>query len=188
MSVWKAFKEPGIFGFKQNLLYLFFNSDQFILKEKILILGLGNDILTDDGIGPRLVKDIRLLFPDLPARFDTACCGGLEIIEMIRDHETVIFIDAIRTPTGTPGTVYHLSPSHFRETSHLSNIHDLNFTEALRTYEMLGIRPAAEMHIIAVEITEDRIFCERLSATIEKRYPEILKTVSGMIREITSGN
>ncbi|NMC40897.1 MAG: hydrogenase maturation protease [Bacteroidales bacterium] len=157
------------------------------MKEKILILGLGNDILSDDGIGPRLIKDIGALFPDLPARFATACCGGLEIIEMIKDHETVIFIDAIHTSSGIPGTVYHLSPSQFGETNHLSNIHDINFIEALRTCEMLGIRPAAEIHIIAVEITEDRVFCERLSDTLEERYPEILITVSGIIRNITAG-
>jgi len=46
--------------------------------EKILVLGIGNDILTDDGIGPKLVGELRKM--DFPAdiTFKTASVGGLE--------------------------------------------------------------------------------------------------------------
>jgi len=46
-------------------------------QEKVLILGIGNDILKDDGIGPKLVKDLKKM--DFPAglRFETCAMGGL---------------------------------------------------------------------------------------------------------------
>jgi Ni,Fe-hydrogenase maturation factor len=49
--------------------------------KKTLILGLGNDILTDDGIGTLLVCDLSQMINDPNVQFDTASCGGLEIME-----------------------------------------------------------------------------------------------------------
>ena len=63
---------------------------------KILVLGIGNEILKDDGIGPRLVMDLQHHFPE-EIRFNTSSLGGLEILEMIREYDTVFIIDAIKT-------------------------------------------------------------------------------------------
>jgi len=81
--------------------------------EKILILGIGNDILKDDGIGPRLVKDLQKeAFPEVIC-FKTSSMGGLEILELIREYHTVLILDAIKTKDGIPGEVYYFKPVRF---------------------------------------------------------------------------
>jgi Ni,Fe-hydrogenase maturation factor len=51
--------------------------------KSILVLGIGNDILKDDGIGIRLVNDLKKRdFPE-GIRFETINLGGLETLEII---------------------------------------------------------------------------------------------------------
>jgi hydrogenase maturation protease len=153
-------------------------------NKKTLILGIGNNILTDDGIGSRLVSDITNLGCDPNIHYDTACCGGLEIVEYIKDYERVIFIDAIRTQEGRPGDVYYFIPSDFQETSHLSSLHDVSFLTALKLGHTLNLGLPDDLHIIAVEIIEDMEFSEELTLQLKERYPEILEKVLEIVRLI----
>jgi hydrogenase maturation protease len=155
-----------------------------VTNKKTLILGLGNEILSDDGIGPRLVKNLAQMFDDPNLQFKTACCGGLEIMEYLRSFEKAVFIDAIHTNGGIPGSVYYFNPSDFRETSNLSNLHDVNFLTALRLGEILKMDAPSDLHIIAVEIIEDLEFSEELTPVMNKKYPETLEKVFALINQI----
>ena len=157
-------------------------------NKKTLILGLGNDILTDDGIGPRLVRDLAQINNSPDVQFETASCGGMEIIEYIRGYEKVVFIDAIRTLEGTPGDVHYFIPSDFRETLHLSNLHDISFLTALKLGKILNMDLPADLHIITVEIIEDMEFSEEFSPVLKERYAGILDETSIIIKRILHQN
>jgi len=153
-------------------------------KKNTLILGLGNDILTDDGIGPRITHDLAQMINDPDVQFDIACCGGLEIMEHIKGYKKVVFIDAIRTIDGKPGDVYYFNPSDFRETSNLSNLHDVSFLTALKLGNTLNLGLPADLHIIAVEIIEDMEFSEEFTPPLKEKYPGILEEVCAEVRRI----
>lgn len=155
-----------------------------MLKKKTLILGIGNDILTDDGIGSRVTRDLFTMINLPDVEFDYACCGGLEIVEYIKDYGKVIFIDAIRTADGKPGDVYYFVPSDFRETSHLSSLHDISFLTALKLSNRLSGGIPVDLHIIAVEIIEDMEFSEEFTPQLKEKYPEILKEVFEIVNKI----
>ena len=107
-------------------------------------------------------------------------------MENIRGYKKVIIIDAIKTRDGKPGDVYYFTPGDFMETSNLSSVHDVNFMTALRLGDILNLDLPGELHIIAVEITEDREFSEDLTPSLREKYPEILEEVSSLIRKILS--
>lgn len=155
-----------------------------MINKKTLILGLGNDILTDDGIGPRLVHDLSQIINDPNIKFDTATCGGLEIMEYIQGYEKVVFIDAIRNRDGKPGQVYYFIPSNFRETMHLSSLHDINFLTALELGNSLSMVLTKDLHIIAVEIVEDMEFSEEFTPALQEKYPEILQQVFELVKKV----
>ncbi len=69
-----------------------------------MILGLGNDILTDDAIGLRVVDTLEQSFRGM-FDFRKSTLGGLDILEMIKGYDHVVLIDAIRTG-GEPGSVF----------------------------------------------------------------------------------
>lgn len=154
-------------------------------QNKILIFGVGNEILTDDGIGPKLVHQLsRELSHDFFA-FETSFLGGFELLEYIQSYKQVIFIDAIRTKSGQAGNVYYLKTHDFKETLHLSNIHDVSFLTALQFGEKVGLKIPNDIHIIAVEIIEDLVFSDEFSPPIKKAYPKIYKEILEFINSIT---
>ena len=153
-------------------------------EKNILILGLGNEILTDDSIGPRLAREICAALDDPRIHFETAAIGGLELLELIRDYKKVIIIDAIKTLNGKPGDVYFMTPASFRETSNISNLHDISFLTALELAKTLEIPVPSEILIIAVEIVEDLVFSTELTPEVNVRYPEILKEAGEMVKEL----
>ena len=146
-------------------------------------MGLGNEILTDDGIGPKLIGDLNRM--DIPSgiTFKTAGVGGLELLELVSGYSRVFIIDAIRTSGGKPGNVYFFSPDDFRETMHISNLHDVNFFTSLELGNRLNYPIPSEVIIIAVEIAEDLVFSDQLSPALQKKYPEILNKVYKFLLE-----
>lgn len=153
-------------------------------KNSILIHGIGNEILTDDGIGPKLVTRLKGKLSKQDINYETAFLGGLEVLEYIQGYNTVIFIDAIRTENGIPGTVYRLSPDDFNSTIHLSSIHDVSFLTAIDLGKKLGLEMPEFIHIIAIEIEEDRIFSEYFTPQIQDKYEGIYVEVKEIIEKI----
>ena len=146
-------------------------------KNNILILGIGNEILTDDGIGPKLVIELKKVIKHHHVSFLTAAAGGLEILEMIRDYDKVIIIDAIKTENGIPGSIYYLNPKNFKETLHISSFHDVSFLTALTLAEKLNMPVPTEIDIIAIEIVEDLTFSNEFSVEAAKKYNKIYEEV-----------
>jgi len=152
--------------------------------KKTLVLGIGNDILTDDGIGPKIVNDLKTLERSPELIFETTTLGGLEILEIIKEYKKVIIIDAIRTIDGNPGEIFFFTPDDFKETLHLSNLHDINFLTALELGKKLGIPLPEEIHIIAIEIVEDQVFGTSFTPAIEEKYHIIMQSVKKQIGEL----
>jgi hydrogenase maturation protease len=157
-----------------------------LMEEKYatLILGLGNDILTDDGIGPKLVQKLEKDLIQANVVLKTAAVGGLEIIEQIKDYRKVIIIDGIKKTNGVPGTVYHMSTGNYKETLHLSNFHDLTFLAALQLAEQMEIPTPEQIEILAIEIIEDLVFSNKFSQAIEKKYEQIYREVLEEVRKL----
>jgi hydrogenase maturation protease len=135
-----------------------------------LILGIGNEILTDDGIGIKLTYDLKSKFNKSSFDFKTASCGGLEIVEMMNGYKHVIIIDAIKTMYGKPGIVYHFTLDHFRQSMHVSNFHDISFLTAMEFGRKSGLKLPQQVDILAVEIIEDLVFSNELSPEIKEKY------------------
>lgn len=154
---------------------------------KILILGIGNDILTDDGIGPRLVSELRDEMDSNLLDFMTMASGGLEILEIIKDYKQVIIVDAIKTEGGVPGDIYYLTPSNFKETLHISSFHDVSFLTGLKLADKLDMAVPEQIDIIAIEILEDLTFSSAFSKPIADQYSAIFEEVKGKIMDLTSG-
>lgn len=152
-----------------------------------IVLGIGNDILMDDGIGPRLVERLKAMNSNNDVDYRSAFLGGLDLLDIIMDYKMVILIDAIKTPNGIPGAVYSYTPDDFKETLHLSNIHDTSFLTALSLGQSMGIHLSVDIHIIAIEIVEDRVFGDTYSSEIANQIEEIYQAVCQRVNSLLAG-
>ena len=154
---------------------------KFMKNNKTLIFGIGNEILTDDAIGPKLVKRFQKEISDPLFDFETAFVGGFDILEYIKDYDSAILIDAIKTRNGVPGDVYLFSLSDFKETLNLSNLHDISFLTAIEMGKEIGYKIPKNIKIIAIEIVEDLVYSNDFTPELQKRYEEIYLEIKDYI-------
>jgi hydrogenase maturation protease len=154
-------------------------------SDRILVLGIGNDIQRDVSLPVRLTEDLEALLGTGSLDYGNVCVGGLELLEHINGYRGVVFIDTIRAGEGLPGRVRAFGMESYRETLHLSCRHDVSFRDSLEVGKRLGIDVPDRILILGIDILEDLEFGLMLSDELRDRYPEILSRVRNHIEEFS---
>jgi hydrogenase maturation protease len=144
-----------------------------------LVLGLGNPILTDDGIGVYAVRAVAARWAGEGVEFQEACVGGLRLLEVIAGHDRLILVDAIQTVDGAPGQIHQLTPDDLRTSLHAGSTHDLSFQGALAWGRRIGMAlpPDDAITIIAVEAEDVLTFGEALTLAAATGLPDAVEAV-----------
>lgn len=156
---------------------------------KTLVLGLGNPILTDDGVGIHVVRQVAAACHRPDVAFAEAAVGGLRLLELIAGYDRLILVDAIQTPDGRPGEIYRLGIGDLRVSRHAGSTHDLSFQEAIAWGRRLGLMLPAEdaISIIAIEAEDVLSFGETLTPGVAAAVPgavqELLEELKGKIHK-----
>jgi len=143
-----------------------------------LILGLGNPILTDDGVGIHVVRALAARLNHRPdVEVAEVSLGGLRLLEAVTGYERVILIDAIQTGEGKAGEVYRLAPADFQRCLHVSSSHDLDFGTALELGRQMGFSVPQEIVIFAVEVEDVLTFGEQCTPQVQAAIPDVVEAV-----------
>jgi hydrogenase maturation protease len=153
-------------------------------SNKILILGLGNDVLGDEGLGIKIADDLENnnLFPGV--EYEKIYAGGLNLLDYINGFDAVLIIDTTCGNDSRPGTVHHYTTGNFRETLHLSSEHDASFLTVLKTGKKLGLKIPGQIDILAIEILRDLCLQDELSDNIKEQYYKIRSEIINFIKKI----
>ena len=138
---------------------------------KTLVLGIGNSVLCDDGVGIRVAEEVGKRLSDPAITVAEACHGGLFLLDAFVGYDHVVLIDAIQTDGGTPGQVYELQPQQFPYARHLSSPHQMDFATALELGKTLGLSVPSIIDIIAVEAEDVTSFRDKCTPDVEKAIP-----------------
>jgi hydrogenase maturation protease len=120
----------------------------------VLVLGLGNDILTDDAVGLRVAAAVRTRLADDP-RIEVRATTemGLALLDEIAGRNSLILVDAIQTGAAPAGRIHETDPGAF--TGPLSTVpHFLGLRETLALGALLDLPMPREVRIIAIEVTD----------------------------------
>ena len=157
------------------------------MSSRTLVLGLGNPILRDDGIGWRVVEEVRRLVSEPGIEFDCVALGGLALMERLVGYNRAILADAIQTVGGIPGAVYRLGLDDL-PTLHSDAVHDASLKAALQLGRRLGAELPCEIAIIAVEAVDVLNFGETLSAPVEAAVPAAVDMVLAAVLALAAQN
>ncbi len=152
---------------------------------KTLVLGMGNTILSDDGVGIYVVREVAERFEQEEVDFGEASVGGMRILDVVGGYERVIMVDAIQTQGGTPGEIYCLTPQDFRLSLHAGSSHDLSLPGALALGRAMGLTlPEDEdFVIVAIEVEDVLNFAETCTAAVQEAVPRAVRIVLGELNE-----
>jgi hydrogenase maturation protease len=156
---------------------------------RTLVLGLGNPILTDDGVGIHVVRAAAALGSASIVEFEEASVGGLRLLEIISGYDQVILVDALQTAGGKPGDVLRLSYADLPRLRHSGCSHDLSLTGALALGHSLGLRlPTAEsIRIVGVQVEDVLTFGESCTPSVAAAIPAAVRTVLDELERLLLG-
>ncbi len=148
---------------------------------KTLVLGMGNPILCDDAVGLRLAAEFRARSTACPGLVTILECtvGGLNLLDVVAGFDRLIVLDSIKTVGGAPGNWYHFRGSSLQETMNLSNVHDANFATTLELGRRMGIKLPTDddIHVFAVEVSDNLSFAESLTPELEEALPQLVPEI-----------
>jgi hydrogenase maturation protease len=146
---------------------------------KTLVLGLGNPILTDDGVGITVVQEVAARCRRDDVAFAEASVGGLRLLDIIAGCERLVLVDAIQTRDGRPGDIVRLHPNDLQGSLHSGSTHDLSLPGALALGRGAGMAlPGDEdIVIIAVEVEDVLTFGETCTPAVAAAIPRAVEAV-----------
>jgi hydrogenase maturation protease len=160
-----------------------------VSKERILVAGVGNVFLGDDGFGVEVVR--RLAGRRLPEGVEVVDFGirGLDLAYALQhDYDVVIFVDA--TPRGgKPGTVYLLEPEIEEDGEVTLDTHGMDPVKVIKLSRALGARPTrtlvvgCEPQVVVGGEAYDEMLME-LSEPVRAAVEEAVKLVESLLEEI----
>jgi hydrogenase maturation protease len=148
--------------------------------ETILLIGLGNPILGDDGVGWRIVRNLEEALKsldksssNLKVETEYLSLGGLSLMERMIGYQEVILVDSILTGMKPNGTIYSLPLSSLPNfsTGHSTAIHDTSLATAMEVGRKMGLDLPEEVWVVAVEAENVYEFSEVLSPPVEAAVP-----------------
>ncbi len=142
-----------------------------------MVLGLGNPILSDDGLGIKVAHEVAKQLNNPQVTVAETSGAGLSLLDFIAGYDKVIIIDAIQTKKGNAGQIYRMETKDFSLTKHFSSPHQINLVTALELGKMLNLAMPQEITVFAVEAKDITSFSEKCTPEVEKAIPEVVKMV-----------
>ncbi|MFH0810506.1 MAG: hydrogenase maturation protease [Pseudomonadota bacterium] len=147
---------------------------------KVLVVGFGNLLLRDEGLGIHAVRALqeRGLPPGVEAA--DGATSAMNILPFLEGVDLLIILDAILGP-GDPGTLYIMFPSDTREDQEPAlSLHELNIPGVLRLLESLGKIPPDRTVIMGLQPAVIEAGLD-LSSEVAAALPRL---IDGVLNEI----
>ena len=146
---------------------------------KTLVLGLGNPILSDDGVGFRVVQELKARFSKPNLTLVESSASGLNLLDLITGYDKLIIVDAIKTEGGEAGKIYRLGAENLGAVRHSASPHDINLATTLELGRKLGAVLPQQIIILAIEVADVTTFSEKCTPEVERAIPLAVSMVAG---------
>lgn len=157
-------------------------------RERLLVLGMGNEILSDDGVGLVILDMVEERLGDRRGGdvvFKKMNTGGLDLIYEAEGFDRLIVVDAYFAEDAVPGRVRILGAEDLGAgSSQVDSAHLLSLPDALEVSRRLGYRTPVLDAAVVVDVGEScLIFGEELSPEIAMAAREACDIVAEMVEK-----
>ena len=152
-------------------------------KPRVLVIGVGNILLSDEGFGVAAVKRLEqdYAWPDNVRLLDGGTLG-LFLMPDIMDADLLVVLDVVLGP-GAPGTIYRLEGEDLRKSlSFRDSTHQTDLVDTLISCELAGGRP--EAFIIGIQPGDCRTLSAELTPELAAHLPGFCAKVVGELARL----
>jgi hydrogenase maturation protease len=151
---------------------------------KVLVLGVGNLLLKDDGFGVHLINELR--DTPLPENIQLIDAGTVshQLLSLFHETDYLILVDAVDA-NDVPGSIYRFSPDDLNFSSgYKMSLHEMNLIDILQMAEMTGAKP--ETVIIGVQPKDASSWSLELSDEVKAVIPKVKALVIEELEKINA--
>ncbi len=150
---------------------------------KTIVVGLGNPILGDDGVGWRVAEEVKRHLP-LDSQVEVECLslGGISLMEHLIDYECAILVDAfaLDEPIGSI-LILKLDDLPNYSAYHTTSAHDTSLQNAIELGKSMGAHLPEEVTVVGIATKRVHDFSEELSPPVAEAVPQAAKFVLDLI-------
>ena len=153
-------------------------------KPRIIVIGIGNILQCDEGIGVRVVEKLMAdySFPENVELYDGGTTGMHGLLPLIEEANNLIVIDAVNGE-GEPGEIYRFTLEDFRLTIPKKiSAHDIGFIECLAVAEVNGSLPKSVV-VIGIKPEDMETMSMELSERVKEKFDDLVRLT---IKELSS--
>jgi hydrogenase maturation protease len=156
------------------------------MPSPILVLGLGNDILSDDAVGLHVAHAVRARLagePDIEVRVTTEM--GLALLDEIVGREAVVLVDSVQTGRAAPGHLHEFGIGDLSQVLTTSP-HFLGVGETLAFGKLLGLPMPRQVRIFAIEVDDPFTLGTDMTPAVQQAVSAAVDRVTAQAKELTS--
>ncbi len=138
---------------------------------RTLVLGLGNEILSDDGVGIQAARRVRELAGDR-VNVAEACVATIDLLWLMSGYDRVVIIDSFLSPDLPPGTAVRVVPDDLPEGFGYRSFHSLTFREIVDIGNWLGLPFPGHITIHGLSVSDTSTFGQTFSPEVAEVWEE----------------
>jgi hydrogenase maturation protease len=149
---------------------------------RILVLGLGNDLLADDAVGHLAVAQLA---PRLAGRADVEASPlhGLALLDVLAGYDAAVVLDAACTGTHPVGAVHEIAAASLARVENPTP-HFAGFPEMLDLADRIGLPFPRKLRILAVEVLDPYTIGGEMTPAVRDALPELCERAVRAVAEL----
>ncbi|MFN8244663.1 MAG: hydrogenase maturation protease [Ferruginibacter sp.] len=148
---------------------------------KILVMGVGNYLMGDEGIGVHVAERLQEAGVPEGVTVVDGGTGGFHLLEYFESYPQIILIDA--TLDDNPnGTIRLIKPRFAADFPKAMSTHDIGLKDMVSALQLLGKMPEIHLFVVSIESLQQQGIT--LTPEVEKTIPDLLTRIQGLIKKI----
>jgi hydrogenase maturation protease len=140
-----------------------------VVAKRTLVLGLGNELLRDDGVGLCAARRVAYLVQPR-ADLAEACVATVDLLQVMRGYDRVIVVDAYLSQTDPPGTAVRCGPDDLPRGFGYRSFHTLPFREMLDLGREVGLPMPRMISIHGLSVADPASFGQSFTPAVERAW------------------
>ncbi len=150
-------------------------------KSDLLILGIGNYLMGDEGVGVQTAIAMQKLPIANQVDVVDGGTGGFHLLEFFEVHDKVILIDAT-LDNNEPGTIRLIQPRFAKDFPRAMSTHDIGLRDMVNALQLMDKMPEIYLFVVSIESIQQQGI--ELTYAIEKTIPILIEKVLELAKQL----
>jgi hydrogenase maturation protease len=150
-----------------------------VQKKHSIVIGLGNEFISDDGVGIYAVRSLKNKINSTSSNFlfEELAVGGLQLLDYLVGYDSCTIIDAIVTGKHPAGTIYRYVQTQHQESVKLTTSHQIDLSQVLNLAKLFNPETPNTIRVYGIEVNDVTTFSTKCTPVVEKALPHLVELI-----------